>query len=53
MSHLFVGKSKAKEYSNNPHTLDKLEHNIWETITYIKIGDLKLVSINLFKGLEV
>jgi predicted transcriptional regulator len=40
-------------YSNNPHTLDELKQNIRETISSIEVSELKLMSNNLFKRLEV
>jgi hypothetical protein len=48
-----VGKPKNKEYSNNPDTLDELQHNIYETITPIEVSELKVMSNNLFMRFEV
>jgi inhibitor of nuclear factor kappa-B kinase subunit alpha len=44
---------KDKVYSSNPHTLDELKQSIHETITSVKVNELKLVSNNLFKRLEL
>jgi hypothetical protein len=44
---------KDKVYSNNPHTLEKLKQKIHETVASIEVNELKLVSNNLFKRLEV
>jgi hypothetical protein len=35
--------------SNNPHTLVELKQSIRETISSIEVGELKLVSNNIFK----
>jgi hypothetical protein len=47
------GNLKTKGYSNNPHTLVELKQNIRETISSIEVSELKLVSNNIFKRLEV
>jgi hypothetical protein len=38
------GNQKDKAYSNNPHTLVELKQSIRETISYIEVSELKLVS---------
>jgi hypothetical protein len=47
------GNLKDKVYSNNPHTLVKLKQSIRKTISSIEVSELKLVSNNIFKRLEV
>jgi hypothetical protein len=42
-----------KMYSNNPHTLHELKHNICKTITSIMVNGIKLVSNSLSKTPEV
>jgi hypothetical protein len=49
---LFVEKPNNKVHSNNPYTLNELEH-ICETITSITVSKLKLVPINLFDRPQV
>jgi hypothetical protein len=44
---------KNEAYSNNLHTLVELKHNISETVVYIRVSELKLVSNNLFRRLQV
>jgi hypothetical protein len=39
--------------SNNLHALDELKQSIRETVESIEVSELKLVSNNLFKGLEL
>jgi hypothetical protein len=46
------GNIKDKMYWNNPHTLVELKQSIRETISSIKVNELKLVSNNIFKRLE-
>jgi inhibitor of nuclear factor kappa-B kinase subunit alpha len=43
---------KDKVYSNNPHTLVELKQSIRETISFVEVSELKLVSNNIFKRLE-
>jgi len=38
---------------DNSHTLDELKQSIHEKVTSTKVTELKLVSNNLFKGLEL
>jgi hypothetical protein len=47
------GNLKDKVYSNNPQTLVKLKQSIRETILSIEVSELKLVSNNIYKRLEV
>jgi hypothetical protein len=46
------GNLKDKVYSNNSHALDELKQSIRETITFVEVGELELVSNNLLKRLE-
>jgi hypothetical protein len=39
-------------YSNILHTLAKLMQSIHETVTTVKVSELKLASTNLFKRIE-
>jgi hypothetical protein len=50
---LSVEERKNKVYSNTPHTLDELQHNICDTVTSVEVIELKLVSNNLFKRFEI
>jgi hypothetical protein len=47
------GSPKYEVYSNNPHTMNKLKHNICETVTSIKASKFKLVLHNLPNRSEV
>jgi inhibitor of nuclear factor kappa-B kinase subunit alpha len=46
------GNLKDKVYSNKPHTLVELKQSIRETISSIKVSEMKLVSNNICKSLE-
>jgi hypothetical protein len=46
-------REQGTVYSNNPHTLGELKQRILGTITPVNVIDLKLVSSNLFKRLEI
>jgi hypothetical protein len=49
----FICGGGGGAYSNNPHTLDELKHNICETVVSIGVSELKLASNNLFRRLQV
>jgi hypothetical protein len=46
------GNLKDKIYSNDPHILDELKQSIYETITSIKVSELKLESNNFSRDLK-
>jgi hypothetical protein len=48
-----LGNLKDKMYSNNPYTMVELKQSIRETIPSIEVSELKLVSNNICKRLEV
>jgi hypothetical protein len=47
------GNLKNKVHSSNPHTMDDLMYNICETIISIEVSELKIISNNFLKRLEV
>jgi inhibitor of nuclear factor kappa-B kinase subunit alpha len=47
------GNLKNNVHSSNLHTVDEFTHNICDTITSIKASELKIMSNNFFRRLEV
>jgi hypothetical protein len=46
------GNLKDIVYSNNPHTLVELMQSVRDTVSSVEVRELRLLSNNIFKGLE-